>query len=388
MTSSARVLSVVGARPQFIKLAPIARAFRENPSLAGIELRHDVIHTGQHYDERMSEVFFEQLDLPRPARDLGVGSGNHGEQTAAMLIGLERCFVEERPDAVLVYGDTNSTVAAALAAAKLCIPVVHVEAGLRSFDRRMPEEINRVVTDRLSDLLFVPTEAGMRNLEQEGLADKAVLCGDVMYDAVLHNREVARRDSAVVRELGLAGTDYGVLTLHRASNTAPGVLPGLLRALAEIAADTIPLVFPLHPRTRAALGGDLEAAGRAIRVIDPLGYIDMLSLLDNARIVLTDSGGLQKEAAFLEKPCVTLRDTTEWVETVTMGANRLAGTDPARIREAVREALDGAGLAPDAWRATVARHYGDGQAARRIHRDLAEWMNGLKGAALRAVATR
>jgi UDP-GlcNAc3NAcA epimerase len=215
-----------------------------------------------------------------------------------------------------------------------------------------------------------------------------VLCGDVMYDAVLHNREVARRESGIVRALGLAATDYGVLTLHRASNTTPEVLPQLLRALAEIATDTLPLVFPLHPRTRAALGGDVRAAGRAIQVIDPVGYIDMLSLVDNARIVLTDSGGLQKEAAFLEKPCVTLRETTEWVETVTMGANRLAGTDPSRIREAVREFLDGGGLPRDAWREAVARHYGDGQAARAIHRHLAEWMKGLKGAATRAVAAR
>jgi UDP-N-acetylglucosamine 2-epimerase len=378
MGATARVMSVVGARPQFIKLAPIDRAFRASPSLEGIELEHEVIHTGQHYDEQMSDVFFEQLDLPRPTHDLEVGSGSHGAQTGLMLQRLERCFIDARPDAVLVYGDTNSTLAASMAAAKLHIPLAHVEAGLRSFDRSMPEEINRIVADRLSDLLFVPTEAGLQNLEREGLGANAVLTGDVMYDAVLYNREVARRDSHVIRSLGLAGADYGVLTVHRASNTTKEVLLPLLGELERLAEDTIPLVFPMHPRTRAALGGQLPPTGPWMRILEPVGYLDMLSLVDNARIVLTDSGGLQKEAVFLGKPCVTLREETEWVETVTMGANRLAGADPRRIRDAVNHFLGGSGLSHAAWQAAVTRHYGDGRAAEAIHGHLAAWMKGIK----------
>jgi UDP-GlcNAc3NAcA epimerase len=379
MSATARVLSIVGARPQFIKLAPISRAFRKSPSLEGIELQHEVIHTGQHYDERMSEIFFKQLDLPRPRHDLEVGSGSHGAQTGVMLQRLEQCFLAERPDAVLVYGDTNSTLAASMVAAKLHIPLAHIEAGLRSFDRTMPEEINRIVADRLSDLLFVPTDTGMRNLEREGLGANAVLSGDVMYDAVLYNREVAKRESGVLHALGLAGADYGVLTIHRASNTTREVLLPLLRELVRIAHDTVPLVFPMHPRTRAALGGDLPDTGQAMRIIEPVGYLDMLNLVDNACIVLTDSGGLQKEAVFLEKPCVTLREETEWVETVTMGANRLVGSDPRRVSEAVCHFLSGGGLTRGAWHAAVAQHYGEGKAAENIHGRLASWMKGIKG---------
>jgi UDP-N-acetylglucosamine 2-epimerase len=387
MTSAARVLSIVGARPQFIKLAPISRAFRKSPSLEGIELQHEVVHTGQHYDELMSEIFFEQLELPRPSHDLEVGSGTHAEQTGVMLQRLEHCFLAERPDAVLVYGDTNSTLAAAMAAAKMNIPIAHIEAGLRSFDRKMPEEINRIVADRLSDLLLVPTDTGMRNLEREGLAANAVLCGDVMYDAVLYNREVARRQSSVRQTLGLVGADYGVLTIHRASNTTRDVLLPLLRELVRIARDTVPLVFPVHPRTRAALGGDLPDTGRAMRIIEPVGYLDMLNLVDHARIVLTDSGGLQKEAVFLEKPCVTLREETEWVETVTMGANRLVGSDPRRVNEAVRDFLSGGGLTRDAWRAAVVQCYGEGKAAEKIHGHLASWIKGIKASPRQVAGT-
>lgn len=378
MTITARVLSVVGARPQFIKLAPISRAFREHPSLGGVAIDHMVVHTGQHYDAQMSAIFFEQLDLPRPVHHLEVGSGSHGAQTGLMLQRLERCLIDERPDAVLVYGDTNSTLAAALAAAKLCIPLAHVEAGLRSFDRSMPEEVNRVVADRLSDLLLVPTSAGMQNLAHDGMADKAVLTGDVMYDAILYNRAVASRQSRVLQTLGLETGGYGVLTIHRAANTGPLVLRSLLLALSEIARRTVPLVFPMHPRTRAALADEGVQFGAALRIIEPLGYLDMLSLVDNARIVLTDSGGLQKEALFLEKPCVTLREQTEWVETVAIGANRLAGNDPQRIGESVCYFLEGGGLEHRSWRSAIEHHYGDGHAARRIHERLVAWIRGLR----------
>jgi UDP-GlcNAc3NAcA epimerase len=374
MTRTARVLSVVGARPQFIKLAPVSRALREEPVIDGLELRHEVIHTGQHYDAQMSEVFFDQLDLPRPSHHLEVGSGTHAVQTGLMLQRLERCFLDERPDAVLIYGDTNSTLAAALAAAKLCIPLVHVEAGLRSFNRAMPEEINRIVADHISDLLLVPTAEGMRNLGNEGLAAKSVLSGDVMYDAVLYNRDVARRHSRIVATLGLEATAYGVVTVHRPSNTEPEVLGRLLEALQRLAAGTLPLVFPMHPRTRSTLGTAVPAPGGALRIIEPLGYLDMLSLVDHARIVLTDSGGLQKEAFFLQKPCVTLRDETEWVETVATGANRLTGNDPQKIAAEVSFFLGGGGLAGDAWSAAIEHHYGDGHAARRIRAHVAAWL--------------
>jgi UDP-N-acetylglucosamine 2-epimerase len=341
-----KILTVVGARPQFIKAAAVSAPLRR--------LAHEVIvHTGQHYDHAMSDRFFEELDLPAPDLQLGVGSGPHGEQTGRMLAGIESAIVAERPDRVLVYGDTNSTLAGALAAAKLSVPIVHVEAGLRSFNRSMPEEINRVITDHVSALLCCPGEGAARNLAAEGITSGVHITGDVMRD--LLERVRSSLDVRILTELGLTSGRYALLTLHRAHNTDdPGRLAGVLAALADAAE---PVVFPLHPRTRQALVSLNLTSGGSLRTIEPVGYRDMLTLQQHARIVLTDSGGVQKEAYWLGVPCVTLRAETEWTETVDAGWNRLAGGSAEAIRAA---------LAP---RATPSAHpdlYGDGHAVDRI----------------------
>ena len=361
-----RILHVVGARPQFVKLGPIARAVdaaaRDTPGLSQI-----VVHTGQHYDPSMSGRFFDELGLPRPAIDLGVGSGSHGEQTGRMLAGLERAMLEQTPSVVVVYGDTNSTLAGALAATKLGIPVAHVEAGLRSFNRAMPEEINRVATDHVCDLLLAPTEAAMQHLAREGLAARSVLVGDVMADAVLHAAGRAREASDVRSRHGLDGCSYAVATLHRAQSTTAEVLPGLMHALSECARHFDVLLLPLHPRTDAALRmhcPDWNAHDR-LRLCAPLGHSDMLCLVQGARAVLTDSGGLQKEAFLLGTPCLTLRTETEWVESVAAGGNRIAGITPARIVTALSELLAAAPSRAE-LAARAADCYGAGQAARRI----------------------
>jgi len=285
----------------------------------------------------MSDVFFSELGIPAADLDLGVGSGPHGRQTARMLEALEAAMVEHRPDLVLTYGDTNSTLAATLAAAKLHLPLAHVEAGLRSFNRRMPEEVNRLVADQLSDLLFAPTPEAMRNLANEGLSGRARLVGDVMLDAIRAFAPVAIARSGILDRLGLAPGDYLVATLHRAENTPPERLPPLLAALAAAGSSSRPVILPLHPRTANVMrdAGLALPEGAALRTVPPLGYLDMIALVAHARIVLTDSGGLQKEAFFLGRPCVTLRDETEWVETVSGGGNIVAGTDPRRILGAV-----------------------------------------------------
>lgn len=329
-----KLLSIVGARPQFIKIAPFVRALERRARGGVLAVQHLLLHTGQHYDAGMSDVFFAELELPRADFHLGVGSGSHAAQTARMLEGIERALQETRPDMTLVYGDTNSTVAGALAAAKLHVPIGHVEAGLRSFNRRMPEEINRIVSDHVADLLFAPTATAMRNLAHEGLAARAVLTGDSMRDAVRYNRELAARRSTILARLGLDAGAYGVVTVHRAENTEDiGRLQRLLAAFNRICERGLRLVFPLHPRTAAVLRARLPAwrAHARLHVVDPLGYLDMLRLLDAAQVALTDSGGLQKEAFFLGCPCITLRDETEWVETVEAGGNVLAGADPERI---------------------------------------------------------
>ncbi|MBI4340379.1 MAG: UDP-N-acetylglucosamine 2-epimerase (non-hydrolyzing) [Chloroflexi bacterium] len=347
-----KVLSVVGARPEFIQAARLSEAIRA---------RHQevLVHTGQHYDYEMSEVFFQQLGLPRPDYNLGVGSGSHGWQTGEIMARMETTLVETRPEWVIVRGDTNSTLAAALAAAKLHIPVAHVEAGLRSFNKAMPEETNRIATDHISDLLFCPTQTAMNNLEREGLGEKTRLVGDVMYEAILHSLSIAQEQSDVMARLSLEPKGYLLATVHRAENTEdPARLAGIVQALACLGE---PVVFPVHPRTRAAL--KQHGLGLDGRVLDmpPVGYFDMLLLEQNARMVLTDSGGVQKEAYCLGTPCVTLREETEWVETVQAGWNTLVGAEPQAIRRAVTEFHP-----PDARPAL----YGDGHTSQHIVRAL------------------
>ena len=351
-----------------MKLAAVSRAMSRHSA----EIDDYIVHTGQHYDANMSELFFDELEIPRPSMNLAVSGGSHAEQTARMLEGLEAEIVKTAPDIVVVYGDTNSTLAGALAAAKLCIPVAHVEAGLRSFDRAMPEEVNRVVTDHISDILFVPTEAGVENLRKEGV-DNVLMVGDVMLDALLHYRRLAQERPAID-----AGVDrssaYGMVTIHRAGNTDTERLGQLLEALNDVAAK-LPLIFPVHPRTRGAIA-ERYASWRphsALSLIDPISYLDLLNVVDGASVVLTDSGGLQKEAFALGTPCVTLRDETEWVETQVDGANAIVGCD----KQAVIDAVDAA-LRRDAnWRDSVmqaaAAAYGGGAAADRIVDELVKW---------------
>lgn len=362
-----RLMQVVGARPQFVKLAPVCRAIAA-ANAGNRRIESFIVHTGQHYDPAMSDVFFSELDIPRANLDLGVGSGSHGHQTARMLEALEAAMVEHRPGLVLTYGDTNSTLAATLAAAKLHLPLAHVEAGLRSFNRRMPEEVNRLTADHLSDLLFAPTPAAMQNLATEGLAARSMQVGDVMLDAMRAFAPLALARSKVLERLGLLPGNYLVATLHRAENTTPERLQPLLHALAAAGSIARPVVLSIHPRTAQMIRSAAVALpdGRFLRAIDPLGYLDMIALVAGARLVLTDSGGLQKEAFFLGRPCVTLRDETEWVETVEAGANVVTGTDPQRILDAVArwERAPAGGTA--GFAAVADRLYGEGRAAERI----------------------
>jgi UDP-GlcNAc3NAcA epimerase len=353
-----RIVSIVGARPQFIKLGAICRAAEEFPGIV-----HSIVHTGQHYDEAMSGAFFRDLGIPKPAHNLGVGSGTHGEQTSEMIRRLEPVLESERPDWVILYGDTNSTVAGALTAAKLHIKLAHIEAGLRSFNRQMPEEINRIVADHLSDLLFCPTTAGMENLRREGLESRAVLCGDVMYDAVLGNILAAESRADAMAYQWPAG-EYTLATIHRAENTDdPHRLRTLVEALERIAAEVCPVVLAVHPRTRKALERNRVRTDR-ITIVPPLSYPDMLLFEKRARMILTDSGGVQKEAYFVRVPCVTLRDETEWTETLENGCNVIAGaSDPDRI---VQAALLTRSAGP--W----GEHYGRGHAGRIILHQLIE----------------
>ena len=326
-----RIVSIVGARPQFVKLAVICQAIAKRE---GCE--HRIIHTGQHYDAAMSSVFFEELGIPRPDHDLGVGSGPHGEQTGEMLKRLEPVLEAERPDWVLLYGDTNSTLAGAVVASKLLLRTAHIEAGLRSYRRGMPEEINRIVADHLSDLLFCPTTLAMENLRKEGLGEKAILTGDVMYDASIVYREAAERRGGPLADSWRSG-EFALATVHRAENTDdPERLRAILSALDEIARNICPVVWPVHPRTRKRLA-EIGCSTGAVTAIDPVSYFEMLLLEGRARLILTDSGGVQKEAYFFQVPCITLRDETEWVETLGNGCNVLAGASCGRIAAAARE---------------------------------------------------
>ena len=345
-----KIASIVGARPQFIKCAPVSRELRK-------EHEEVLIHTGQHYDHGMSEVFFEELAIPKPDYNLNIGSGTHGHQTGAMLGAIEDVLQQENPDLVLVYGDTNSTLAGALAAAKLHVPVAHVEAGLRSFDRRMPEEINRVLTDHCSDLLFCPTETAVENLADEGITGGVHLVGDVMVDAMNYNRAVAEERSRILEAVGVRPGEYLVITVHRPSNTdSRENMVAILSALAEAGR---PVVFPVHPRTRNYLGryGLLAKMPENVQVTEPLGYLDMLHLMAHAAKILTDSGGVQKEAYMLGVPCITLRENTEWVETVEAGWNVLVGAGREEIVSMIHE------FAPAGDQPPL---FGDGRAAAGI----------------------
>ncbi len=353
MTASRKkIVSIVGARPQFIKAAPLCRALRET-------MTEILVHTGQHYDDNMSRLFFDEMGIPRPDYNLEVGSGGHGRQTGLMMERIEAVLLKEKPDLVLVYGDTNSTLAGAVDAAKLHLAVGHVEAGLRSHNRRMPEELNRVVADHCSDLLFCPTETAVGNLAKEGIVRGVHLTGDVMFDASLMFAGMAETRSSILRTLSVTPGEYFLCTVHRAENTDDeGNLRGIVEALCSI--DCV-VVFPVHPRTRKLLSAyrldDALKSRPSVRLIDPVGYFDMIQLERNASAVLTDSGGVQKEAYFYRVPCITLRSETEWVETVRDGWNALAGAGKGAILDAVR-ALRAPG--------SQDRPFGEGRAAEKI----------------------
>lgn len=350
-----RVTTVVGARPQFVKAAVMSHAFSARNTTAGIEER--IVHTGQHFDASMSDVFFSELGIPDPAHHLGIGGGTHGQNTGRMIEAIEKVLLDERPDWVLVYGDTDSTVAAALAAVKLHIPIAHVEAGLRSFNRRMPEEINRVLTDHASDLLLTPTAAATDNLAREGISGSAVrTVGDVMFDAALQFAARAEAESSVLERLGCKSGSYILATVHRQENTdSPELLADILSAFATA---PLPIVWPVHPRTRRRLGEFGLSLPDTVIATEPLGYLDMVKLEKHAHLIATDSGGLQKEAYFHGVACVTMREETEWVELVAAGWNLLVPPGSGRLAEALATFA--------APRDRDAGIYGDGQAANRI----------------------
>lgn len=353
-----KVLTVLGARPQFIKASVVSQAIASSGDL----LREVVVHTGQHFDANMSEIFFGDLGMARPAHQLSIHGGPHGEMTGRMLIEIERILLAERPDAVLVYGDTNSTLAGAIASVKLHIPVAHVEAGLRSFNMAMPEEINRIVTDRVSHWLFTPTEAADANLRNEGtVASRIVRVGDVMHDVALRNAARVDGRGRIMGQLGLTPRGYVLATVHRAENTEDVQrLEVIVGALSEVSR-RMPVVWPLHPRTRAILldRALLPSLGTGVHVIDPVGYLDMVQLESNAAVVATDSGGVQKEAFFYQVPCVTLRDETEWVELVESGWNCLV---PPRSAGVVADRV----ISAIGSRGSDVTPYGDGDASSRI----------------------
>ncbi len=383
VTCRLRIINVVGARPNFMKIAPILEALdRHNKKNPGKTIEQTLVHTGQHYDAALSELFFEQLGLPRPDIDLGVGSASHAVQTAEIMKRFEPVVVEKRPDLVLVVGDVNSTIACALTAVKLGTGVVHVEAGLRSFDRTMPEEINRVLTDQISDLLFVTEKDAIENLRREGISgDRIFFVGNVMIDSLLKNVEKSK-DSDVLLRTGLMSgkkrstQPYGVITLHRPSNVDDKEKLSSLLSVLEEASRSAALIFPVHPRTKSrieefGLGSFFKEPpvdGPGLYIMPPLGYLDFLHLMANASLVLTDSGGIQEETTILGVPCITLRENTERPVTLTEGTNRLVGTDGDLILEAVKDALEGRfpeGKVPELW---------DGKAAERIVDVLAGWI--------------
>ena len=347
---SLKTLTVVGARPEFVQTAPLAREISSRPGITG-----GLIHTGQHYDFEMSELFFSQLELPEPRFHLGVGSGSHGVQTGAMLAELDKVYFTEQPDVVITHGDTNSTVAAALSAAKLGIPVAHIEAGLRSWNRSMPEELNRVVTDHIADLLYCPGEVAAENLRSEGIAEGVAIVGDLMQDSLRWTMRAVDVPKTLTNR-GVTSGEYFFATIHRAENTDDrDILRSILTGLARVA-KIHPVILPAHPRTRPLIYDIGVPPG--VEVVAPLGHAEAMALVNDAAAVLTDSGGLQKEVYWLETPCVTVREQTEWVETVAVGWNRLATTDPEAIEAATREAVASRPAHPEL--------YGDGRTAERI----------------------
>lgn len=372
-----KIVTVIGARPQIIKAAALSRTIREH---FANRIHEVIVHTGQHYDDNMSQVFFDELGIPRPDYNLHVGSASHGVQTAKMIEGIERILMDEKPDAIVLYGDTNSTLAGAVAASKIHVPVVHIEAGLRSFNKRMPEEINRIVCDHCATLLFTPTLAGLDHLVREGFPmdnpgpygidnPKVYHCGDIMYDNSLYYAGLAEQKTQVLKRLGLEGRPYVLATLHRDSNTdEPDRLNAILKAF-EALSKEITVVLPMHPRTRKMAGGF-----RADNVIvtEPVSFLEMIQLERQARLILTDSGGVQKESYFFKKPCVILRPETEWVEIVENGAATLADADLGKILEASRRYLQ---QPPVSFPAI----FGDGQAAAFILERMLEWLGHVGG---------
>ena len=348
-----RIISIVGARPHFVKMAPVSRELRKY-------FKEIIIHTGQHYDYEMNKIFFDELNLPEPDFYLGVGSGTHGLQTGRMLIKIEEVLLKEKPDLVLVYGDTNSTLAGALAPAKLHIPVGHVEAGLRSFDKRMPEELNRILTDHVSDYLFAPTKTAVKNLEMENIKKGVFLVGDVMFDALLENIKIADEKSNILERLGLETKDYLLATVHRAENADNKIN---LKSIIEVFIESGErIIFPVHPRTRKNLKKfglmDKILNSKNLKLIEPVGYLDMIKLEKYSKKILTDSGGVQKEAYFLKIPCITLRENTEWIETVEDKWNILVGQDKDKILKAIKE------FEPSGE--TYSFKFGDGKASKKI----------------------
>lgn len=350
------IVTIVGARPQFVKAAPVSRALSS-------AFREIVVHTGQHYDYGMSEIFFSEMEMSQPEFNLGIGGGSHGEQTGRMLVELEKVFNTLKPDCVLVYGDTNSTLAGALTAAKMQIPLAHVEAGLRSYNRSMPEEINRVLTDHVSDLLFCPTQTAVENLSAEGINKGVHQVGDVMYDALLYNLSLARQKSAILRDLKLSNGQYALVTIHRAANTDDRErMASILDALGKL---TLPVVFPVHPRTRKMMSEWGIPTADNVILVEPVGHFDMLALQENANCILTDSGGVQKEAYLVGVRCITLREETEWVETVSAGWNSLAGVDGEKIVELFENWF------PEQKRKSL---YGDGHSSEKIAQILSDFL--------------
>ncbi|MDR2145778.1 MAG: UDP-N-acetylglucosamine 2-epimerase (non-hydrolyzing) [Tannerella sp.] len=358
-----KIVTIIGARPQIIKAAMISNAIeRYNAENKENKIVEWILHTGQHYDKNMNEVFFNELELKKPHWQLNCGGiAGHTKMLANMLLGIEKALIEASPDFVIVYGDTNSTLAGAIAASQLNIPLIHIEAGLRSFNMNMPEEKNRVLTDRLASLLFCPTYTSVQNLANENIKEGIFYCGDVMYDAALHYGEMAEKKSEILLRYHLYGLDYYLCTVHRAENTNnPERLTQIILALVEMASEAQPVIFPVHPRTKVYLDNynlmPTLATNPSVKLIEPVDYLDMIMLEKNAKMILTDSGGIQKEAYFQRVPCVTLREETEWVETVYAGWNQIAGYKTEKILECVRRTPE----------RTEIKEYGDGKAAEKI----------------------